>query len=225
MKNTEENNINFLSRDQKETLKFYTTNDYLLINALLWEEDDSTIDELIKIINDDGRGVLQEAIEMGFDVRWNCSKERGEEIYEIYTKRFPIINDETIKNKIIERARLDIDNMFNSLTISSEHLTLYRNIKTRFIKKYKEGEVINYKGFSSCSLNPHIPENSTYGSSNCTLFEIDVPIGTKMIRIDLMEDIRNEDDEIILPPMKFKISKIDREGNKIYMSCFNGLEI
>lgn len=215
------NLIKKLTKSQKETLKFYTINDYLLINALLWNEDENTIDELIKIINDDGRGVLEEAIKIGFDVRWNCNKERGQEIYKMYVKRFPLINNEEIKKEIIERAKQDIVNMCDSLTISKEHLTLYRNIKTKFIKDYKVGNIIDYKGFSSCSLNPHIPDNSSYGSSNCTLFEINVPSGTKMIRIDLMEDIRNEDDEVILPPMKFKITKLDKENNKIYMTCLN----
>lgn len=99
------NLIKKLTKSQKETLKFYTINDYLLINALLWNEDENTIDELIKIINDDGRGVLEEAIKIGFDVRWNCNKERGQEIYKMYVKRFPLINNEEIKKEIIERAK------------------------------------------------------------------------------------------------------------------------
>ena len=38
------NLIKKLTKSQKETLKFYTINDYLLINALLWNEDENTID-------------------------------------------------------------------------------------------------------------------------------------------------------------------------------------
>ena len=64
-----------MTDEQKETLKFYTTNDYLLINGILWGEDESTIDTLIHIINEDGLGVMKEARELGFDVRWNCTKE------------------------------------------------------------------------------------------------------------------------------------------------------
>ena len=60
-----------MTEEQKEILRFYTTNDYLLINGLLWNEKDDVIDEFIRIINEDGRGVMKEAEEMGFSKRWN----------------------------------------------------------------------------------------------------------------------------------------------------------
>lgn len=67
-----------MTESQKETLRFYITNDYLLINGLLWGEEEKTIDLFIQLINADGRGVMAEAMAQGFDVRWNCSKEEGE---------------------------------------------------------------------------------------------------------------------------------------------------
>ena len=67
-----------MTEAQKETLCFYTTNDYLLINGLLWGTDEKTIDIFINLINEDGRGVMSEAVEQGFDIRWNCSKEEGD---------------------------------------------------------------------------------------------------------------------------------------------------
>ena len=33
-----------MTEAQKEALRFYTTNDYLLLNGLLWGEDEKTID-------------------------------------------------------------------------------------------------------------------------------------------------------------------------------------
>ena len=81
-----------MTAQQKETLNFYTTNDYLLINGLLWGESEDTIDAFIHIINQDGLAVMKEAVEMGFDVRWNCSKEEGERLYQVYQKRFPVID-------------------------------------------------------------------------------------------------------------------------------------
>lgn len=39
-----------MTEAQKETLRFYTTNDYLLTNGLLWENDDETIDLFIRLI-------------------------------------------------------------------------------------------------------------------------------------------------------------------------------
>ena len=71
-----------LTEAQVEAIRFYTTNDYLLINGLLWGEKPSVINEFIDLINTDGRAVMKEAEEMGFDVRWNCDKAAGEKLYE-----------------------------------------------------------------------------------------------------------------------------------------------
>ena len=208
---------------QKETLKFYTTNDYLLINGLLWGENEKTIDIFIKLINDDGRAVMAEAIEQGFDVRWNCSKEEGEILYQTYQKRFPIIDNQNTKSQILEQAKLDISNMMSCMTPLASEMVLYRNIKTRFINNLEEGMSLNYLGFSSCSLSPHIAENATYGSSGCTLVEIIAPAGTPAIRLDLLPDVQNEPDEVILAPIEFLVTKIDRDSGKIHMTCESSL--
>ena len=208
-----------MTEAQKETLRFYTTNDYLLINGLLWGEDEKTIDVFIKLINDDGRAVMAEAIEQGFDVRWNCSKEEGEKLYQIYQKRFPIINNQSTKSQILEQAKLDISNMMSCMTPLASEMVLYRNIKTKFMDDLEEGMSLNYLGFSSCSLRPHIAENATYGSSGCTLVEIIAPAGTPAIRLDLLPDVQNEPDEVILAPIEFLVGKIDRESGKTYMIC------
>lgn len=208
-----------MTEAQKETLRFYTTNDYLLINGLLWGENEKTIDIFIQLINADGRGVMAEAVEQGFDVRWNCSEEEGERLYQIYQKRFPIIDNQNIKNQILERARLDISNMMSCMTPLASEMVLYRNIKTEFVVHLEKGMSLNYLGFSSCSLSPHIAENATYGSGGCALVEIIAPAGTPAIRLDLMPDVQNEPDEIILAPIEFLVTKIDKESGKIYMTC------
>ena len=208
-----------MTEEQKETLNFYTTNDYLLINGLLWNEDESTLDKFIHIINDDGRCVMQEAIDQGFDVRWHCSKEEGEKLYNIYQKRFPVIDNDDVKSEIIKRAKKDIENMMNCLEPLETDMTLYRNIKTKFTSNIIEGQCLKYLGFSSCSLNPHIAENKMYGSEECILFEITVPAGTPVIRLDLMKDVQNEPDEVIISPMEFCVTRIDTINDKVYMAC------
>ena len=210
-----------MTEAQKETLRFYTTNDYLLINGLLWGEEEKKIDIFIQLINEDGRAVMAEAMEQGFDIRWNCSKEEGARLYKIYQKRFPIIDSEEVKARILKRANEDIANMASCMTPLEHEMVLYRNIRTRFIDKLEANQTVNYLGFSSCSLSPHVAENATYGSSGCTLTEIIVPAGTPAIRLDLMPDVQNEPDEVILPPITFLVTKVDRENNKIYMTCYN----
>ena len=212
-----------MTAQQKETLNFYTTNDYLLINGLLWGESEDTIDAFIHIINQDGLAVMKEAVEMGSDVRWNCSKEEGERLYRVYQKRFPVIDKDDVKEQILERARDDISNMMACLEPLTSELVLYRNIKTKFVDKIEEGTLLKYFGFSSCSLNPHVTENAMYGSSGCTLVEIIAPVGTPAIRLDLMPDVQNEPDEVILAPIVFFVTKVDRENNKIYMTCHKPL--
>ena len=208
-----------MTEAQKETLRFYTTNDYLLINGLLWGENEETMNAYIDIINQDGLAVMKEATEMGYDVRWNCSKEDGEKLYQIYQKRFPIIDGEDVKRQIIERARIDISNMMSCMEPLTSELVLYRNIKSTFVSGLEEGNVIKYLGFSSCSLNPHTAEDAMYGSGGCTLVEITAPVGTPAIRLDLMPDVQNEPDEVILAPVEFFVTKVDRESGNVYLLC------
>lgn len=207
-----------MTEAQKETLRFYTTNDYLLINGLLWGECEKTIDAFIQLINEDGRAVLAEAVEQGFDVRWNCSIEEGERLHQIYQKRFPLIDNQNAKNQILEQAKIDISNMLSCMTPLTSGMVLYRNIKTKYVDNLEQGMLLDYLGFSSCSLHPHVAENATYGSSRCTLAEITIPAGTPAIRLDLMPDVQNEPDEVILAPMTFFVTKVDRENNRIYMA-------
>lgn len=208
-----------MTEAQKETLQFYTANDYLLINGLLWGEDEKTIEKYIQLINKDGRGVMAEAMEQGFDVRWSCSKAEGERLYQIYQKRFPILDDLSVKNQILEQARMDISNMMSCMTPLTSELVLYRNIKTKFTDQLEQEMIFHHLGFSSCSLSPHIAENATYGSNECTLVEITAPAGTPAIRLDLIPDVQNEPDEIILAPIDFLVTKIEKESGKIYMIC------
>ena len=205
--------------DWEETLRFYTTNDYLLINGLLWGEEEKKIDIFIQLINEDGREVMAEAIEQGFDVRWNCSEEEGERLYQIYQKRFPVIDNKDVKEQILDRARNDITNMMSCMTPLTSEMVLYRNIKTKFVENLEQGMTLKHLGFSSCSLSPHIAGNATYGSSGCALVEIIAPAGTSAIRLDLMPDVQNEPDEVILAPIEFLVTKVDRESYKMYMTC------
>ena len=213
-----------MTESQKETIKFYTTNDYLLINGLLWKESSETIDAFIKLINDDGRGVIQEALELTPEIRWNCSKEEGEVLLKMYQRRFPLIENEYIKKEIIERAKQDIKNMMDILQPLNKDMVLYRNINKKYSIKMEEGKIINYLGFSSCSLVPHISKDAMYGVTNSTLLEIIVPKGTPVIRLDQMADIQNEEDEVIISPIKFLVTKVDNKNNKIYLTCINEVD-
>ncbi|MBR2334585.1 MAG: hypothetical protein IKA59_04510 [Clostridia bacterium] len=42
-------------------------------------------------------------------------------------------------------------------------------------------------------------------------------VGTPAIRLDLMPEVQNEPDEVIIAPIKFLVTKVDKEHNKMYM--------
>ena len=208
-----------MTQDQKDTLRFYTTNDYLLINGLLWGEKQDVLDEMIRLINEDGRRVMQEALDAGFSVRWDCTREEGERLYRVYQQRFPVLDTEAVKQRVLDRARQDIANMKACLEPLDEDLVLYRNVKSRFVEQAKAGQTMNCLGFSSCSLQPHMAEHAMYGSGGCTLVEITVPAGAMAIRLDRMKDVQNEPDEVILGPMAFVITQVDAARGCIRMTA------
>ena len=213
-----------MTESQKETLRFYTTNDYLLINGLLWKAEEETIDFFIRLINEDGRGVMAEAEAQGYDVRWNCSREEGEALYQIYQRRFPVLDDPCVKDRILAQARTDIQNMMSCMTPLEEEILLYRNVHPRFVESLEEGMRFEHLGLSSCSLSPHVPEDASYGASDSCLLEIIAPSGIPAIRMDCMPDVQNEPDEVILTPLVFLVTKVDKEKGKICMSCLQPLD-
>lgn len=208
-----------MTEAQKETLRFYTTNDYLLINGLLWGADEALIDVFVHLINDDGRAVMAEAEAEGFDRRWNCTKEEGERLYQIYQRRFPFIDSPETKQQIVAQARTDIVNLMTLVTPLVSNMMLYRNIKSKFVAPLTEGMIWKHLGFSSCSLSPHVPENACYGQTDCVLAHITVKAGTPAIRLDEMPDVQNEPDEVILAPCDFLVTKIDRDSGYIYLTA------
>ena len=212
-----------MTEEQKETLRFYTTNQYLLLNGLLWGESDEKIDAFIRLINEDGRGVMAEAVKQGFSVRWKCGEEEGKRLYRVYQRRFPVLDGQGTKDRILETARRDISNLFAALAPLETEMVLYRNIKTRYAERLKEGTTFSHLGFSSCSLSPHVAENAEYGSSGCRLAEIVVPSGFPAIRLDLMPDVQNEPDEVILAPAEYSVSAIDPESGKLFLTCVKPL--
>ena len=204
----------------KESLRFYTTNDYLLINALLRQESEARIEAFIRLINEDGRGVMKEAEEQGFSRRWKCTEEEGVKLYQAHKKRFPLITSQETFQEIIARAREDIDNMMSCLQPLEEDLILYRNVKSKYAEGLREGEIIDCKGFSSCSLQPHPAEIATYGSGGSVLWTINAAKGTPAIRLDQYPSVGNEPDEVILPPIRFQVEKLGKTGIEVCVEVF-----
>ncbi len=206
---------------ENESLMFYVINDAALINALLWG-DFNNIDKLIDIINNDGMAVIKLALEKGPENFFSKNKDISIMKYELFKKRFKPFSKTFTKQDVIDRAYKDIENLQNLMQPLDNDMTLYRNVNPEFCEIYKNNQKINLLGFSSCSLEPHSAGNKQYGNNaDCIMVKINVPASFPAIRVDLLENIRNELDEVILPPMTCSIDNIKNVDGKpqIEMTC------
>ena len=202
-----------MTETEQESLMFYLINDAYLINALLWENFED-IEKTIDNINNDGMQVIKNATQYGFDHYFSSDKELSIKKYNLYKKRFHPFDKTYTKQDALNRAYQDIENIQNIMQPLDKDLILYRNIKPQFCKNYKSGEKFELLGFSSCSLEMHTAGSKQYGSNeDCILAKIIVPKSFPAIRVDLMKDIKNEPDEVILPPMICKIDKVSHNEN------------
>jgi len=193
-----------------ESILFYTRNDYLVINNLLYNNHEWLM-RGIEMANKDAKGVMQEAIEQGVDKRWGVSKEEGEKIFAMYKRRTPEVLDDTAIKEIIERAKADLKIILFAMKPAKTKIILYRNIRPEnSLNEYKISNTIELKGLSSTSTSP---SNESYGKEKTFIrYEITLPIGVPMLRASDFPHEMNEPDEVILPPMKCKI-KGTRKGD------------
>jgi len=197
-----------MNSEQKESIYFYGTNDYLIINSIMWGNMQGALNG-IKVANQDAKAVIKEALEQGFDKRWGVSLERGQEIFDAYKRRTPDeINSVTIQ-EYINRAEQDIKNIYACMEKTDCELILYRNVRTKNANSnYEIGEKIKLKSFSSSSMNI-IDESYSSKDKSYIQYVLKVPKGTPILRMDkLPQDIRNEDDEILLSPVECVITNV-----------------
>ena len=125
---------------------------------------------------------------------------------------------------LIGMRMLPLETGFSSTTInwaSMENQCVELSIATRNIYTHDFLWTTNINiGYNDNKvLQETVAENATYGSNGCTLAEIVVPADTLAIRLDLLPDVQNEPDEVILAPIEFVVDKVDRENNKIFLTC------
>ncbi len=204
----------------EETISFYTRNDFSIINSLLTNQYEKLFKNA-QIAYNDNAGILEEyqkgirKIKSDYDLKWiNSLKKR-------------IINDidENAKKIIIENATNDINIILNSMYPSTKPLTLYRTswIDSRycdensysFSREYKSismdiGDIVEIKGITSFSLTPY--RENDHIINPFYRYELTIPIGTSILELDQFITC-NEQGEVLLPPMKFKLKKICKSNN------------
>lgn len=186
--------------DLEETIFFYTRNDYLIVNNLLCGNM-NRLWQVAEIVNNDSRGVLKE-YKSGEQTLDKKSVERYQN--RIYEKL-----DDEAKIKILKIARNDISNILSAMKPTKNKIVLYRNVKSDDVMpRYNINDIVEFKIISSTSTVPSNPDYDFYR------YEITIPKNGFILELDQFDSfVRNEDGEILLPPMKCKV-KNTRNNNK-----------
>jgi hypothetical protein len=199
----------------EETLYFYTRNDYLIINNLLsgnmdfmWEVANIVIKDNIDVLREHYNGERPP-----FDdktIAWLKSR--------IWEKL-----DNKAKAEILEIAKNDIMNILNAMKPIKNEITFYRIIiidddgsRRPYTKSLSHniGDIVEFKHLSSACINPGYEE--TTGQEEKTdyefyRYEISLPKNGFVLELNPL----CQENEVLLPPMKCRITNIRRDsGNE-----------
>lgn len=181
----------------EESIFFYTRNDYLIINNLLAHGNkNDDIWKFVEISNTDSKGVLKEH-EDGLcrlnDTSLNWYNGR---IYDALT--------DEVKARILQTAVGDISNIIKAMKPSENEIVLHRNVRVGdALHECEIGDIVEIPIISSASLTPFNP------GYEFIRYEIIVPKGGQVLLLDQFgKDIRNEEGEVLLPPMACRVEEI-----------------
>ncbi|OGN10559.1 MAG: hypothetical protein A3I26_01385 [Candidatus Yanofskybacteria bacterium RIFCSPLOWO2_02_FULL_43_10] len=187
--------------DLEETIFFYTRNDYLIVNNLLCG-DMNRLWQVAEIVNNDSKSVLKE----------HKSGERtlDKKSVERYQNRIYEKLDDEAKIKILKIARNDISNILSAMKPTKNKIVLYRNVKIDDVPlHYNINDIVEFKIISSTSTVPSDPDYDFYRH------EITIPKNGFILELDQFDSfVRNEDGEILLPPMKCKVKNTRNNNNE-----------
>ncbi len=229
--------------DIEETVSFYTRNDFAIINSLLLDNMDDFW-KFAQIAYEDNRGILHEyatkvrTIDSEYDRKW----------IQILEKRTMDVLDDATKEKILRFAKTDILNILAAMKATENHQLLYRTAWTnqeckdniypyarRMNIACEIGSMIRIPMISSTSKRPY-RENETpdetddlYIENDFYRYEITVPKGFRILELNQYE-CHNEEDEILLPAMKCKVTHMRDAANRkckkiIELLCLEELPI
>lgn len=186
--------------DLEETIFFYTRNDYLIVNNLLCGNMDR-LWQVAEIANNDSKSILRE-------------HEDGERMldkksFERYQSRIYEKLDDEAKAKILKIAKNDISNILSAMKPTKNKIVVFRNVRIDdVLPNYNLNEIVEFKIISSTFTVPSDPDYDFYR------YEITIPKNGFVLELDQFASfVRNEEGEILLPPMKCRV-KNTRNNNK-----------
>ena len=197
----------------EEAVSFYTRNDFAIYVALmlgnydrLWDVARIAYKDNLDIIGEYENGSRR--VESDEDIKW---------LNSLRMRVISELDDET-KSKIVETAKSDISLLLNAMKPCEEPLKLYRSAWVNkdtaegdfaFSREYnslkaEENGVFDIAVITSCSMTPFRAEDDL-GSERFS-YIINVPKGIPILKLDEFS-CHNEDGEVLLPPMRFKVLK------------------
>lgn len=149
--------------------------------------------QVAEIVNNDSKGVLKE--------HKDGERTLDQKSIERYENRIYEKLDDKAKVKILKIAKKDISNILGAMRPTKDKIVLYRNVRIDdVLPDYKLDEIVEFKIISSTSSLPSDQDGDFYR------YEITVPKNGFVLVLDRFDSfIRNEDGEILLPPMKCKV--------------------
>lgn len=190
----------------EETIFFYTRNNYLIINNLLCGNMNH-LWEVAEIVNNDSKGMLKEHED---GVRTLDSK-----IIKRYQNRIYEKLDDEAKAKILTIAKDDIANILNAMKPTRKKIVLYRTIwHVRIgdiLPCYNVNDIVEFKIISSTSCTPYRED----AGHDFYRYEITVPPNGSILELDQFDRfVRNEEGEVLLPPVKCKVKNVRNNDNE-----------
>lgn len=205
--------------DIETSVSFYTRNDFAILNSLLTDNADA-LWEAARLAYADNKGILDEyasgvrKIKSRYDKKW----------MQILKERVIDTLDDSAKERIVQTARWDIENILGAMKPAKEKMLLYR---TAWVANGQETDnsypfarhlslsfglhdCIEIHLITSASLTPYREDDMA--ELAFYRYEITVPKGALVLELDRFE-CHNEVGEVLLPPMRCAVRSI-RGGNR-----------
>jgi hypothetical protein len=194
----------------KDTIFFYSRNDYLIINSLLGGDMDH-LWEMAEVVNGDSKAVLAAYAD-------GTRKPHKKNIVRYKSRIYDCLDDNT-KAKILETARQDIANIFGAMKPAKRQMLLYRTVfiiddplrPHNALPSCEVNDIVAFDIISSTSIAPYRED----AGFDFYRYEITVPKHGLVLKLDRFNrNIRNEDGEVLLPPMNCRVTNIRGSDNE-----------
>lgn len=200
----------------QEALFFYTGADYLVINAFLWRNQKALL-PCIEIVQQNNRGMISEALASTPGQRFDTSEEEGELILAAYRRRTLDLSSSNALRQIIELAIEDIRIICRAMQPALSDLVLYRNVSEKYFPHHPAiGQILDLPGLTSTSTTG---QEINYGKDDfhSASFQYKIMLSKRTPMLALENDSR-EENEVLLPPMQYRITEIAEAKNQRILS-------